>query len=115
MLMKLLPLILFFTGFFTYTTAQQKADEWMPVFKKSSDHDKTTSGYFLVRTKKPGTAGMLAGKGFQVLRQLSDYTFIVTSPGKDTAFFSYSFPANAHWKRSEERRVGKECRSRWWP
>ena len=23
---------------------------------------------------------------------------------------------SAHWaKRSEERRVGKECRSRWWP
>ena len=29
--------------------------------------------------------------------------------------FSYSILPGFHWFRSEERRVGKECRSRWSP
>src|SRR5438034_10618429 len=29
--------------------------------------------------------------------------------------YSFSFDRNPNWTRSEERRVGKECRSRWSP
>src|SRR3712207_7476747 len=39
----------------------------------------------------------------------------VAFPADGAAMEAAMFVAKSHWGRSEERRVGKECRSRWSP
>src|SRR5258708_36267725 len=48
----------------------------------------------------------------QTLRKTVAYYHAPTSPGSTLSFLAY---AGVYAERSEERRVGKECRSRWSP
>src|SRR6266446_2959224 len=43
----------------------------------------------------------------------ADWSFPFPVPGRWQG--KKRLPANTEMRRSEERRVGKECRSRWWP
>src|SRR2546421_8093773 len=54
-----------------------------------------------------------AGRG--VRRAVAEHAVAVVTPRPDAAIISHHATAAAALDRSEERRVGKECRSRWSP
>src|SRR5690554_225843 len=73
----------------------------------------------LVPTQSPALELKQEGDQISLTWQFSDQSLSVTGPAQAFALVdaeSITAESVAVWcKRSEERRVGKECRSRWWP
>ena len=73
----------------------------------------------LFRSVVSRTLGMLASEikpGANPLHLDKLAEDFIREQGAEPGFLGmYDFPNTLNWSRSEERRVGKECRSRWSP
>src|ERR1035441_2506502 len=60
--------------------------------------------------------GNCLGSAADVTKRVRTFMLSLWLEGRERASHARRHPSPLHFaKRSEERRVGKECRSRWWP
>ena len=80
--------------------AQQNADRLLRQFRETSDTAARKTPYLLITPTEKETLETLAGKGFQVVRQLSAESFVILKNDKNTQIFPDAVAANANWKLS---------------